>query len=144
MEYKFYAKLQNRKRGNGEIAFMIGIAGFIIAIMIGMLLKIYYYLYMAIPMIYLIFLFARLRKRKNMLVDAIVCFKFENKFFDFAEMNYDGNIIKRERIEYTMLKCFNIFDNGNVVIESGTTCYNFWLKQDDKDKLEDVLLNVKN
>lgn len=139
MECKFYVKLKGYKRSIKEVLLMIGILGFIVAISIGVFLRIYYYLSMLVPMFYLIVLFSKIRRHKNMLVDSIIYLKFENEFFFISEMTLDEKTITKEKTNYKNIKEFNVYENGNVIIETSLNRYNFWIKKEDKKQLSEIL-----
>lgn len=142
VEFKYYAKLNRNKRSIREVFLLVGILCFIVAIFIGIILKIYYYLYMLVPMFYLILLFVKIRSRKNMLVDAIVYLKFEDVNVFISEMTLDEKPIKEERASYKDIKEFNVYENGYIVIETTKNSFNFWINKEDKNQLNEILYAI--
>lgn len=74
-----------------------------------------------------------------MLVDAIIYLKFENEFFFISEMTLDEKTITKEKTNYKNIKDFNVYENGNVIIETSLNRYNFWIKKEDKEQLSEIL-----
>lgn len=74
-----------------------------------------------------------------MLVDSIIYLKFENEFFFISEMTLDEKTITKEKTNYKNIKEFNVYENGNVIIETSLNRYNFWIKKEDKKQLSEIL-----
>lgn len=74
-----------------------------------------------------------------MLVDSIIYLKFENEFFFISEMTLDEKTITKEKTNYKNIKDFNVYENGNVIIETSLNRYNFWIKKEDKEQLSEIL-----